>query len=161
MQKITPFLWFNNNVEEAVLFYTAVFKDSKVSNMVRYPEGGPGPAGTVMTAKFELQGQEFIALNGGPLYTFNEAVSFVVNCESQEEVDEYWDKLTEGGEKGRCGWLKDKFGLSWQVVPTALPRLLSGSDAGRTKRVVDAMMRMNKIEIKPLEEAYEGIGLEA
>lgn len=161
MQKITPFLWFNNNVEEAVLFYTAVFKDSKVSNMVRYTEGGPGPAGTVMTAQFQLQGQDFIALNGGPHYTFNEAVSFVVNCESQEEVDEYWDKLTEGGEKGRCGWLKDKFGLSWQVVPTALPRLLGGSDAERTKRVMAAMMRMDKIEIKPLQEAYEGVGLEA
>lgn len=153
MQKITPFLWFNNNAEEAVQFYTAVFKDSEVVSMVRYTEAGPGPAGAVMTAVFRLNGQQFIVLNGGPRLSFNEAVSFVVNCESQEEVDHYWDQLSAGGEKGRCGWLKDRFGLSWQVVPTALPALLSGTDAARTKRVMEAMMKMDKIDIGVLEEA--------
>jgi predicted 3-demethylubiquinone-9 3-methyltransferase (glyoxalase superfamily) len=155
MQKITPFLWFNNNAEEAVLFYTSVFKDSRIMNMVRNTEAGPGPKGTVMTAQFQLQGQEFTALNGGPVFQFNEAVSFVVNCESQEEVDHYWEKLSEGGEKDRCGWLKDRFGLSWQVVPTALPKLLGGPDAERTKRVMEAMMKMDKLVISDLEEAYE------
>lgn len=161
MQKITPFLWFNNNLEEAVQFYTAVFKDSEVTKMVWYTEAGPGPADSLMTASFRLQGQEFVGINGGPVYTFNEAVSFVVNCENQEEVDEYWNKLSEGGEKGRCGWLKDKFGLSWQVVPTVLPKLLSGPDAAKTKRVMTAMMKMDKLEIKPLQEAYDGIFQEA
>jgi predicted 3-demethylubiquinone-9 3-methyltransferase (glyoxalase superfamily) len=157
MQKITPFLWFNNNVEEAVAFYTTVFSDAKVLNMVRYSKAGPGPEGAVMTAVFQLHGQTFIALNGGPQYQFTEAVSFVVNCESQDEVDHFWEKLSEGGEKGRCGWLKDQFGLSWQVVPTALPRLLGGQDPERTKRVMEAMMKMNKIEIPVLEEAYNGV----
>lgn len=124
-------------------------------NMVRNTEAGPGPKGTVMTAQFQLQGQEFTALNGGPVFQFNEAVSFVVNCESQEEVDHYWEKLSEGGEKDRCGWLKDRFGLSWQVVPTALPKLLGGPDAERTKRVMEAMMKMDKLVISDLEEAYE------
>ena len=154
MQKITPFLWFNNNAEEAVQFYTSLFPDTKVLKMVRYTEAGPGPAGSVMTAVFELQGQQFIALNGGPVYTFTEAISFVINCESQEEVDTLWEKLSEGGEKGRCGWLKDRFGLSWQVVPTALPSLLSRGDAEGTKRVMQAMLKMNKIDINQLEEAY-------
>lgn len=157
MQKITPFLWFNNNAEEAVQFYTAVFPDAKVLNMVRYTAGGPGPEGEVMTAVFQVQGQTFMALNGGPQFQFTEAVSFVVNCESQNEVDHYWEKLSEGGQKSRCGWLKDKFGLSWQVVPTALSKLLSGQDPERTKRVMEAMMKMDKLEIAVLEEAYNGV----
>lgn len=157
MQKITPSLWFNNNVEEAVEFYTTVFKDAKVVNMVRYTDAGPGPAGSVMTAVFQLHGQQFIALNGGPQFKFNEAVSFVINCQDQTEVDDYWEKLSGGGEKGRCGWLKDKFGLSWQVVPTALPNLLSGQDGVRTKRVMEALMKMDKIEIDKLEEAYQDL----
>lgn len=154
MQKITPLLWFNNNAEEAIQLYTSIFPDAKVKDMVRYTKAGPGPEGAVMTAVFQLQGQELIALNGGPQYQFTEAISFVVNCESQEEVDEVWDKLSAGGEKGRCGWLKDKFGLSWQVVPTALPKLLSSGDAATTKRVMEAMMKMNKLDIALLEDAY-------
>jgi predicted 3-demethylubiquinone-9 3-methyltransferase (glyoxalase superfamily) len=156
MQKITPFLWFDNNAEEAVRFYTTVFADAKVLNMVRYSKAGPGPEGSVMTAVFELHGQTFIALNGGPKHPFTDAVSFVVNCETQEEVDMFWEKLSEGGEKSRCGWLKDKFGLSWQVVPIALPRLLNAKDSERTKRVMEAMMRMDKIEIPLLEAAFNG-----
>lgn len=154
MQKITPFLWFNDNAEEAVRFYTNVFSDSNILNMVRYTAAGPGPEGAVMTAVFELQGQTFIALNGGPQFRFTEAVSFVVNCETQEEVDRYWEKLSEGGVKDRCGWLKDKFGLSWQVVPTALSRLLSSGDPERTKRVMEAMMTMDKLQVAVLEQAY-------
>src|SRR5713226_9273584 len=122
MQKITPFLWFDNNAEEAMNFYTSVFKNSKIGRIVRYGDAGPGPKGTVMTASFELDGQEFVALNGGPQFKFSEAVSFVVNCETQDEVDTFWEKLSAGGQKGQCGWLKDKFGLSWQVVPTILPK---------------------------------------
>ena len=158
MQKITPCLWFNDNLEEAIEFYTTVFKDVKIKTMARYTEAGPGPAGAVMTAAFELCGQSFVGLNGGPIYQFTEAISFVVNCESQEEVDSYWDQLTEGGKAGRCGWLKDKFGLSWQIVPTALPRLLSGQDGAKTKRVMQAMMKMGKIEIGLLEEAANEAG---
>lgn len=154
MQKITPFLWFNDNAEEAINFYTSVFKNASLKNLVRYTDAGPGPKGSVMTAVLELNGQEFILLNGGPLFQFTEAVSFVINCETQEEVNEYWEKLSEGGKKDRCGWLKDKFGLSWQVVPTALSKLLSSGDAERTKRVMQAMLRMDKIEINDLEEAY-------
>src|ERR1700682_2480570 len=119
MQKITPFLWFDNNAEEAVKFYVSIFKNSKIVSVARYGDAGPGPKGAVMTVAFQLEGQEFIALNGGPLFKFNESISFVVNCETQAEIDEFWEKLSEGGEKSRCGWLKDKFGLSWQVVPTA------------------------------------------
>jgi predicted 3-demethylubiquinone-9 3-methyltransferase (glyoxalase superfamily) len=156
MQKITPFLWFDNNAEEAVRFYTSVFADAKVLNMVRYTNAGPGPEGAVMTAVFELHGQRFIALNGGPKHRFTDAVSFVVNCETQEEVDMFWEKLSEGGEKSRCGWLKDKFGLSWQVVPTALPRLLNSQDPEQAKRVMEAMMQMDKIEISLLEAASNG-----
>jgi len=155
MQKITPFLWFNDNAEEAVNFYASVFKDSKIMNMVRYGEAGPGPKGQVMTASFQLNGQDFIALNGGPLFKFTEAISFVVNCLTQEEVDEYWDKLSKGGEKSRCGWLKDKFGLSWQVVPTILSKLLGDKDAEKSKRVMSAMMQMDKIDIAKLEQAYD------
>ncbi|HUQ97336.1 MAG TPA: VOC family protein [Chitinophagaceae bacterium] len=152
-KRITPFLWFDGNAEEAVNFYVSIFKNASVKKMARYGEGGPGPKGTVMTASFELDGMEFIALNGGPLYKFTEATSFVVNCESQEEVDHYWNALSEGGAKGRCGWLKDKFGLSWQVVPTALVTLLSNKDAERSKKAMAAMMKMDKIDIAVLEEA--------
>ena len=156
MQKITPFLWFDNNAEEAVNFYISVFKNSKVLSTTRYGEAGPGPAGTVLTAAFQLQGQEFIALNGGPHFKFTEAVSFSVNCETQEEVDEYWEKLSEGGEKGRCGWLKDKFGLSWQVNPAVLGEMLQDKDPEKAKRVMEAMLQMDKIDIPTLKKAYEG-----
>src|ERR1700730_2337761 len=124
MQKITPCLWFNNNAEEAVKFYTSIFKNSKIGAIARYGEAGPGPKGTVMVATFQLDGQEFLALNGGPQFTFSPAISFLVNCEAQEEVDELWEKLSEGGEKQRCGWLKDKYGVSWQIVPTALGKMM-------------------------------------
>jgi predicted 3-demethylubiquinone-9 3-methyltransferase (glyoxalase superfamily) len=156
MQKITPFLWFDNNAEEAVNFYISVFINSKVLSTTRYGEAGPGPAGTVLTAAFQLQGQEFIALNGGPHFKFTEAVSFSVNCETQEEVDEYWEKLSEGGEKGRCGWLKDKFGLSWQVNPAVLGEMLQDKDPEKAKRVMEAMLQMDKIDIPTLKKAYEG-----
>ncbi len=154
MQKITPFLWFNHQAEEAMNFYTSVFKNAKIGTVTRYGKGGPGPEGSVMTAVFQLDGQEFIALNGGPTFSFTEAISFVVNCHTQEEVDELWEKLSEGGQKSRCGWLKDKFGLSWQIVPEVLPRLMADKDAGKTSRVMQAMMQMDKIIIKDLEEAY-------
>jgi len=156
MQKITPFLWFDGNAEEAMNFYTSVFKDSKVGKVVRFPEGGPAPAGSVLTASFELQGLEFTALNGGPQYKFNEAISFYVACENQDEVDYYWSKLGEGGQTQPCGWLKDKFGVSWQIVPTILSKLLSDSDAARTGRVMQALMQMSKIDIATLEAAAKG-----
>src|SRR5215211_1357193 len=155
MQKITPFLWFDNQAEEAAKFYTSVFKNSKIGTVSRYGDAGPGPKGTVMTASFQLDGQEFVALNGGPHFKFTEATSFVVNCETQEEVDAYWEKLSEGGEKSRCGWLKDKFGLSWQVVPTELSRLFQSKDPEKTKRVMEAMMQMDKLDINKLKQAYE------
>ena len=136
-------------------FYTSIFKDSKSGNITRYGEAGPGPKGQVMIATFQLFGQEFIALNGGPKFKFTEAISFVVNCESQEEVDRYWDKLSEGGEKSRCGWLKDKFGLSWQIVPTILGELMGDKDPKKAKRVTEAMLQMDKIDIKTLRQAYE------
>lgn len=154
MQKITPFLWFNNNVEEAVQFYSSVFKDTEIKSIVRNTGQTPGEEGTVMLISFRLQGQEFLGLNGGPQFHFTEAVSFVVNCESQEEIDQYWGALSEGGEKSRCGWLKDKFGLSWQVVPTALSKLMSSGDAKRSGRVMAALMKMDKIELPILEAAY-------
>ena len=154
MQKITPFLWFDGKAEEAMNFYVAIFKNSKILSVTRYGEAGPGPKGTVMTAKFELDGQEFIALNGGPLFTFTEAISFVVNCETQQEVDELWEKLSEGGQKSRCGWLKDKYGLSWQVVPTALVEMLQDKDAKKSSRVMQAMLQMDKIDIETLRRAY-------
>ena len=156
MQKITPFLWFDNNAEEAMNFYTSIFKNSKVLTVSRYPEGSPGPAGTVMTAEFELEGQEFVLLNGGPRFQFTEAISFVVNCETQEEVDYFWEQLSEGGQKSRCGWLKDKFGLWWQVVPILLAELMNDKDPEKSKRVMQAMMKMDKIEIEPLKRAHEG-----
>ena len=155
MQKITPFLWFDGQAEEAMNFYTSIFKNSKILSVTRYGEAGPGPKETVMTAKFALNGQEFVALNGGPQFTFTEAISFVVNCETQQEVDELWEKLSEGGQKSRCGWLKDKYGLSWQVVPTALVEMLQDKDAKKSNRVMQAMLQMNKIEIETLRRAYQ------
>jgi predicted 3-demethylubiquinone-9 3-methyltransferase (glyoxalase superfamily) len=156
MQKITPFLWFDNNAEEAMNFYVSIFKNSKVLTVSRYGEAGPGPSGTVMTAEFELEGQEFVALNGGPRFKFTEAISFVVNCETQEEVDYFWERLSEGGQQSRCGWLKDKFGLWWQVVPVILAELMGDKDPEKSKRVMQSMLTMDKIEIEPLKRAHEG-----
>jgi predicted 3-demethylubiquinone-9 3-methyltransferase (glyoxalase superfamily) len=155
MQKITPFLWFDGKAEEAMNFYVSIFKNSKIVSATRYGEAGPGPKGTVMTAKFELDGQEFVALNGGPQFTFTEAISFVVNCATQQEVDEFWEKLSAGGEKSRCGWLKDKYGLSWQVVPTVLVEMLQDKDAEKSKRVMQAMLQMDKLDINTLKQAYQ------
>ncbi len=154
MQKITPFLWFDDNAEEAMNFYTSIFRNSKIVSISRYGEGGPRPAGTVMTGTFQLAGQEFMALNGGPEFKFTEAISFFVNCETQSEVDELWDKLSAGGEKGQCGWLKDKYGVSWQIVPTALGKLLNDADPAKSQRVMEAMLQMSKIDIASLERAY-------
>jgi len=152
-QQITPFLWFDDNADEAVNFYLSIFKDSRLLDATRYGEAGPGPKGTIMTATFELNGQQFIALNGGPRYKFTEAVSFVVKCETQEEIDYYWDKLLDGGEPQRCGWLKDRFGLSWQIVPAQLSELFGGNDP---QRVMQAMMQMVKFDLAKLKEAYNG-----
>ncbi|MGA2912313.1 MAG: VOC family protein [Methanoregula sp.] len=154
MQKITPFLWFDHQAEEAMNFYVSVFKNSKIVSITRYGEVGPGPKGTVMTAKFLIEGQEFVALNGGPVFTFSPAISLVVNCGTQEEVDEFWEKLSEGGEKQQCGWLKDKFGVSWQVVPAVLIEMLNDVDAVKSQRVMKAMLQMDKIDIKRLKQAY-------
>lgn len=160
MQKITPFLWFDNQAEEAVNFYVSIFKNSKVGGMTRYDEEvaktSGKPEGSVMTIDFQLEGQEFIALNGGPQFKFSEAISFSVDCKTQEEVDELWDKLSEGGEEGPCGWLKDKFGLSWQIVPTVLIEMLKDGDAEKAKRVTRAMLQMKKLDIETLKRAYEG-----
>jgi predicted 3-demethylubiquinone-9 3-methyltransferase (glyoxalase superfamily) len=156
VQKIIPNLWFDTEAEEAASFYTSIFKDSEVVNVMHYGEAGPRPAGMVMTVTFRLQGQEFTALNGGPDFKFNESISFLVNCESQEEVDEFWEKLSEGGEEGPCGWLKDKFGVSWQIVPTVLDEMLQDEDAERANRVMKAMLQMKKIDIPGLQEAYDG-----
>ena len=155
MQRIIPFLWFDGKAEEAVNFYVSIFKNSKIETITRYGDAGPGPKGSVMTAKFQLQGQEFLALNGGAEFTFSPAISFLINCETQQEVDELWEKLSEGGEKGRCGWLKDKFGVSWQVIPTALPRMLQDKDAEKSRRVIKAMLQMDKIDIATLKQAYD------
>ncbi|WP_019120439.1 VOC family protein [Brevibacillus massiliensis] len=156
MQKITPFLWFDGRAEEAMNFYTSVFKNSKAVSIRRCGEKGPGPKGEVMTATFELNGQTFMALNGGPQFSFTPAVSFFVNCETQQEVDELWEKLSEGGEKGRCGWLTDKFGLSWQIIPTVLGGMLGDEDEEKAERVMQAMLQMDKIEIGKLRQAYAG-----
>ena len=158
MQKITPCLWFDGRAEEAMRFYTSIFKNSKVGAVTRYGEGMPGKRGSVMTATFEIEGQEFMGLNGGPDFKFSEAISFVVNCKTQEELDYYWGKLLEGGAPSQCGWLKDKFGVSWQVVPTVLPEMLKSGDAAKTQRVMEAIMKMVKLDIKTLTEAYEGAG---
>jgi predicted 3-demethylubiquinone-9 3-methyltransferase (glyoxalase superfamily) len=157
MQKITPFLWFDGNAEEAVHFYASIFKDSKIGTVMRYGDAGPGPKGSVMTVAFELNGQEFIGLNGGPTYKFTPAVSFMVHCETQEEVDEYWDKLSEGGAPNVCGWLQDKYGLSWQIVPTALLRMLEDKDPAKSNRVMQAMMKMTKLDISVLQAAYDAV----
>jgi predicted 3-demethylubiquinone-9 3-methyltransferase (glyoxalase superfamily) len=155
MQKITPFLWFDHQAEEAMNFYVSIFKNSKILSVSRYGEAGPGPAGTVMTATFQLEGQEFMALNGGPDYKFTEAISLFVDCKTQEEVDELWEKLSEGGEAGPCGWLKDRFGLSWQIVPRVLGELLNDPDPAKSQRVMKAMLQMSKLDIAGLKEAYE------
>ena len=155
-QKITTFLWFDNNAEEAVNFYVSIFKNSKVLNTIRYGELGPGPKGTVMTIAFQLDGQELTALNGGPNFKFTEAVSLVVHCDTQEEVDHFWERLSAGGQKVECGWLKDKFGLSWQIVPDVLIELLQDSDSQKSQRVMKAMMQMKKLDIAGLKQAAEG-----
>ncbi|MCW3464539.1 VOC family protein [Chitinophaga nivalis] len=154
MQTITPFLWFDNNAEEAMNFYTSVFEDAQILNVIRSGDNGPGPKNTVMTATFLLNGQKFMVLNGGPVFSFTPAVSFFISCETQDEVDHLWTQLSAGGEEGRCGWLKDRFGLSWQVIPTALGALLQGGGE-RSGRVMAAMMQMTKIDIAALERAYE------
>jgi predicted 3-demethylubiquinone-9 3-methyltransferase (glyoxalase superfamily) len=154
MKKITPFLWFDDQAEEAVNFYLSIFKNSKIISLSRNGEGGPGAKGAVMSVQFLLDGQEFTALNGGPVFAFTPAISFFVNCESQPEVDELWEKLSEGGEKGRCGWLKDKYGLSWQIIPSALGALLQDKDAGKAGKVMQAMLQMDKIDIEKLKLAY-------
>jgi predicted 3-demethylubiquinone-9 3-methyltransferase (glyoxalase superfamily) len=155
MQKITPFLWFDNQAEEAANFYVSIFNNSKIGTLSRYGEAGPGPKGSVMLVTFQLEGEEFIALNGGPLFEFTEAISLSVSCQNQEEVDELWEKLSEGGEKGRCGWLKDKYGLSWQINPIVLGEMLNDKDAEKSTRVMQAMLQMDKIDIAKLKEAYE------
>jgi len=156
MQKISPFLWYNDNAEEAVNFYTSIFRNSKILAVARYGEAGPGPKGSVMTINFQIEGHEFIALNGGPHFKFNEAISFSVDCENQEEVDELWEKLSQGGQKSQCGWLKDKYGLSWQINPRILGEMLSDKDPEKAKRVMEAMLQMEKIDIKTLRQAYDG-----
>jgi len=156
MNEITPCLWFDTEGEEAANFYTSVFPSSRIVDVSRYGSAGPRPEGTVMTVSFELEGLKFVALNGGPEFTFNEAISFQVSCKTQEEVDAFWSKLSEGGEEGPCGWLKDKFGVSWQIVPTALPELLSDPDREKSQRVMQAMLQMKKIEIEVLERAAAG-----
>ena len=155
MQKITPFLWFDNNAEEAITFYKSVFKDSQILNANRFGEGGPGKDGKFMTGTIELLGQEFMVLNAGPMFKFNEAISFFISVETQEEVDYYWEKLSEGGSKSQCGWLKDQFGLSWQVVPTILGKLMNSGDPVKSKKVVAAMMKMSKLDIAVLKNAAE------
>jgi predicted 3-demethylubiquinone-9 3-methyltransferase (glyoxalase superfamily) len=153
-QKITPFLWFDENAEEAVYHYISIFKNSKILNVARYGDAGPGPKGKVMTIAFQLEGQQFLALNGGPQFKFTEAISLLVNCDTQVEVDQLWSKLSAGGEEGPCGWLKDKFGLSWQIVPSALGKMMTDKDPEKSKRVMEAMLQMKKMDIAGLERAY-------
>jgi predicted 3-demethylubiquinone-9 3-methyltransferase (glyoxalase superfamily) len=159
MQKLTPCLWFDSNAEEAVKFYTSIFKHSKITGITHYGEAGAEvsgqPRGTVMTVAFQLEGQDFLALNGGPYFKFSPAISFIVNCETQEELDELWEKLSEGGELGECGWLKDKYGLSWQVVPTVLGEMLQDKDPKKSEKVMEALIQMRRIDIKTLKQAYE------
>jgi predicted 3-demethylubiquinone-9 3-methyltransferase (glyoxalase superfamily) len=156
MKKITPCLWFDNNAEEAVNYYISIFKDSKIVNLSRYGKGAQLPEGTVLTVIFQLNGQDFMALNGGPGFQFSEAISLFVDCENQQEVDAFWEKLiADGGEESQCGWLKDKFGLSWQIVPDALGGLLSGPDPAKSQKVFDALMQMKKIDVATLQRAYE------
>src|SRR5881396_2062298 len=161
MQKITPCLWFDNQAEEAASFYVSIFKNAKIGNITRYGKEGyeihRRPAGTVMTVEFELHGQAFVALNGGPVFTFNEAISFQVRCRTQEEIDDYWEKLSQGGDKNaqQCGWLKDKYGVSWQIVPTVLPKMLLDKDTRKLERVMQALLQMRKLDITRLKQAYE------
>jgi predicted 3-demethylubiquinone-9 3-methyltransferase (glyoxalase superfamily) len=155
VQNITPFLWFDGKAEDAVNLYVSTFKNSKILGMTRYGDAGPGPKGSVMTVNFQLDGQEFVALNGGPQYSFTPAISFVIKCETQQEVDEFWQKLSEGGRTDRCGWLQDRFGLSWQIVPSILLKLLQDKDAAKSTRVMKAMLQMDKIDIETLKRAYE------
>jgi predicted 3-demethylubiquinone-9 3-methyltransferase (glyoxalase superfamily) len=156
-QKITPYLWFNDNAEEAVNFYVSLFKDSKILSLTRYAEGVPGLGGKAMSITFQLEGQKFMALNGGPMYNFTEAISLFVDCTTQAEVDDLWEKLTaDGGAEQPCGWLKDRFGLSWQIIPDALGRLLQDEDAQKSQRVIEAMLQMSKIDIAGLQAAYDG-----
>ncbi len=155
MQKIIPFLWFDGKAEEAANFYVSLFKNSRIVNIARYGDAGPGPKGTAMSATFELAGQRFIALNAGPQFKFSEAISFFINCETQQEVDDLWEKLSAGGQKSKCGWLKDKYGLSWQVIPTALGDMLHDKDPKKSQRVMQAMLQMDKIDIARLKQAYD------
>lgn len=154
MPKITPFLWFDKNAEEAAQFYASVFKNSRILDVSRYGDAGPGPKGQAMVVRFQIEGQEFLALNGGPQFKFTEAISFTIHCETQNEVDYYWDRLSAGGKEVQCGWLQDRFGLSWQVTPTVLPRLLQDPDPAKSQRVMKAMLGMGKIDIAGLERAY-------
>jgi len=156
MQKVTPFLWFDNQAEEAANYYVSIFPNSKVGAISRYGESGPGPKGTVMVAEFQLDGQEFTALNGGPQFKFTEAISFVVNCETQQEVDYYWEKLLQGGKEQQCGWLKDKYGLSWQIVPTVFIEMMRDKDTAKTERLMKAVMQMVKPDIATMKRAFEG-----
>ena len=155
MRRITPFLWFDTQAEEAARFYVSIFANSRILSTTRYGEAGPGPRGSVMTVRFELDGQELIALNGGPHFKFNEAISLSVDCKTQEEVDEFWEKLSRGGQEGPCGWLKDRYGLSWQINPSILGELLADPDPAKSKRVMEAMLKMKKIDIAGLRKAYE------
>jgi predicted 3-demethylubiquinone-9 3-methyltransferase (glyoxalase superfamily) len=155
MQKITPFLWFNGQAEEAAQFYVSVFRHSNIRRVTRYGDAGPGPKGSAMTVQFDIDGQEFVALNGGPQFRFTPAVSFLVNCQTQEEVDQLWDKLSEGGSEQQCGWLQDKYGLSWQIIPTALPQMLQDKDPQKANAVMQAMLKMKKIDIATLKDAYD------
>lgn len=161
MQKITPFLWFDSNAEEAASFYTSIFKHSKLGNIARYGPAGPGPEGSVMSVTFQIEGQDFIALNGGPHFKFTPAISFFVDCQSQDEVDDLWEKLSAGGRKDRCGWLQDKFGLSWQIIPSVLGELLHAKDPQVSQRVMNAMLRMDKIDIEALKRAASSSALSA
>ena len=155
MQKIVPFLWFDGKAEEAMNFYVSIFKNSRIVSVTRYGKAGPGPDGTVMSATFQLEGQEFYALNGGPMFTFSPAISLFVSCETQQEVDELWTKLSEGGEKQKCGWLQDKYGLSWQIIPTILGMLLGDKNAAKAQRVMQAMLQMDKIDVARLKQAHD------
>jgi predicted 3-demethylubiquinone-9 3-methyltransferase (glyoxalase superfamily) len=155
MKNITPFLWFDNQAEEAAKFYTSIFKNSKLGSITRYGEAGPRPKGSVMTVTFQLNGQEFVALNGGPEYNFTPAISFYVTCETQAEIDELWEKLTAGGEEVQCGWLKDRYGLSWQIVPSGLIEMLTSSDAEKSRRATIAMLQMKKIDLAKIQQAFE------
>jgi predicted 3-demethylubiquinone-9 3-methyltransferase (glyoxalase superfamily) len=155
MQKITPFLWFDHQAEEAMNFYVSIFKNSQAGKVTRYGKAGPGPEGTVMSATFQLEGQDFMALNGGPLYKFSPAISLFVSCETQQEVDELWTKLSAGGRPNRCGWLDDKFGVTWQIIPTILGKLLQGDDPEKAQRTMQAMLKMDKLDIAKLKQAAE------